>query len=81
MTKEEFFRVCGFIQVEIIDRSQVRNDWEVKDVIIDNCGGHELHMFPKSIMWENELSLLLAWCQTHCLTVESRFSEGKIVIR
>lgn len=81
MVKEEFYRVCGFIQVELIDRSECRSDWKVEAVEISNCGGIELHLSPKSIIWESEVVLLISYCQLHCLCVETRMDEGKFIIR
>lgn len=81
MTREEFYRVCAFIQIELADRSSVKDDWKVEDRIITNCGGHELVLKPKLIVWESEMHLLLSWCSLHCITVECRFSEGCLVLR
>ena len=81
MVKEEFYRVCGFIQLELVDRTNCRSDWKVELVEISNCGGIELHLSPKSIMWEDEVIYLLTYCKLHCLTCETRLDEGKFIIR
>lgn len=81
MTREDLFKVKAFFKREFLCTKVQQESYQFEVKHIENCGGIEYIVHPKTIMWENEMTLLISWCASWCLTVECRFRDGIIVIR
>ena len=81
MVKEEFERMFWlFVDVIARDGDDVLS-YAPSAHLIDHCGGYELELHPRSIMWGNEVSCLAMMADRLCCSMECRFTKGKIIIR
>lgn len=81
MTKNEFKKLFGLFSYVVADGFDDVLSYSPSAHLIPHCGGYELELHPRLIMWGNEVSCLAMIVERMCCSMECRFSEGIIIIR
>lgn len=81
MSKKEFMKVFGLFSYVVADGHDDVLAYTPSAHLIDHCGGYELELHPRSIMWGGEISCLALMVDRMCCSMECRFPEGIIIIR
>lgn len=81
MTKKEFMKMFGLFSYVVADGHDDVLSYAPSAHLIDHCGGYELELHPRGIMWGGEVSCLAMMVDRMCCSMECRFREGKIIIR
>ena len=81
MTKEDFMKLFGLFSYVVADGHDDVLSFSPSAHLIHHCGGYELELHPRSIMWGDEISCLAMIVERMCCSMECRFSEGLIIIR
>lgn len=80
MTKSEFITLWTRIEPVITKPVNGHAAIDCDCEFIDHCGGYQLNIRPKCLLWPNELMYLLSACELLCCSAACSFSNGSIRI-
>lgn len=78
MTKSEFITLWTRIEPVISKPVNGHIAIECDCEFIDHCGGYQLNVRPKCLMWPNELIYIFAACEILCCCAACEFRSGSI---
>ena len=81
MTKYEFTKMFCYTRLLVVRDESEFIAMQPSARLIDHCGGYELELHPRYLMWDKEISLLSLIADRLCLSLECHFSQGTIIIR
>lgn len=81
MTKKEFHKMFCYVRLLVARNDEVFISMNPSAHLIDHCGGYELELHPRYLMWEKEVSLIALIAERLTLSAEFHFSSGMIIIR
>lgn len=81
MTKQELNKVFYYVRLLVIRDEEEFISMNPSAHLIDHCGGYELELHPRYLLWEREVSLLALIVERLCFSAEFHFSKGMIIIR
>ena len=81
MTKEVFVKFYKVFAQLIDQRVNDTYCMQASAHLIDHCGGYELELHPKCLLWGRELALINALCDKFALSFECRMYDGRLTIR
>lgn len=81
MTKYEFNKMFCYTRLLVTRNESEMIAMQPSAHLIDHCGGYELELHPKLLMWDKEIALLSLIADRLCLSLECHFSSGTIIIR
>lgn len=81
MTKQEFHKMFCYVRLLVARNDEVFISMNPSAHLIDHCGGYELELHPRYLMWEKEVSLIALIAERLTLSAEFHFSRGMIIIR
>lgn len=81
MTKFEFTKMFCYTRLLVARSEEELIAMQPSAHLIDHCGGYELELHPRLLMWDNEIALLSLIVRRLCLSLECHFSDGSIIIR
>jgi hypothetical protein len=81
MTKYEFNKMFCYTRLLVARSEEIFFDMQPSAHLINHCGGYELELHPKYLMWDKEIALLSLIAERLALSLECHFSDGSIIIR
>ena len=81
MTKYEFNKMFCYTRLLVVRDESQFIAMRPSARLIDHCGGYELELHPRYLMWDKEISLLSLIADRLCLSLECHFSDGTIISR
>lgn len=81
MTKKDLNKVFSYVRLLVVRDEKQFVSMNPSAHLIDHCGGYELELHPKYLMWEKEVSLIALIAERLCCTAEFHFHRGMIIIR
>lgn len=80
MTKSEFISLWSRIEPVVTKPVNGHIAIDCDCEFIDHCGGYQLNVRPKCLMWPNELIYLLSSVELLCCCAACSFRDGSIRI-
>lgn len=80
MTKSEFITLWERIEPIVTKPINGQIAIECDCEFIDYCGGYQLNLRPKCLLWTSELVFILMACDLLCCSAPVSFGEGIIRI-
>lgn len=81
MTKQELNKVFFYVRKLVVRNDDVLFCMSPSAHLIDHCGGYELELHPRYLLWDKEISLMALIAERLALSAEFYFSSGTIIIR
>lgn len=81
MTKSQFNKMFCYTRLLVARDDSVFLSMQPSAHLIDHCGGYELELHPRFLMWDKEIALLSLIADRLCLSLECHFSDSSIIIR
>lgn len=81
MTKLEFNKMFCYTRLLVARSEEKFLSMQPSAHLINHCGGYELELNPKCLMWDQEIALLSLIADRLCLSLECHFSDSSIIIR
>ena len=81
MTKYQFNKMFCYTRLLVARNEEEFIYMQPSAHLIDHCGGYELELHPRFILWDKEIALLSLITDRLCLSLECHFRDGFIIIR
>lgn len=81
MTKQEFNKMFCYVRLLVARNDEVFISMNPSAHLIGHCGGYELELHPRCLMWEREVALLALIAERLTFSAEFHFNSGMIIIR
>ena len=78
MTKKQFIGLWAVIEPVITKKVNGHFAIECDCEFIGHCGGYQLNVRPKCLMWPNELAFILSACELGSCCATCSFDDGLI---
>lgn len=80
MSKTEFIKLWAQIEPVVTKPVNGHIAIDCDCEFIDHVGGYQLNLYPRCLMWPNELMFVLSACDLLCCCAACSFSNGLIRI-
>ena len=81
MTKNEFIKMFCYTRLLVARDESELLSMRPSAHLIDHCGGYELELHPRRLLWGEEIAILQLIADRLCLSLQCQFSDGTMIIR